>query len=139
MRPVVLAALLLAAAGPTLAQVMPTVNCASPDLPTPEVAACAAQVFDAAEAELDQTFRLALTEAQVFDEETALDGSEVTLGVEEALREAQAQWLEYREAACDAEVALMRGGTGAPAAGTVCRARLALERIEDLRAFAPEF
>lgn len=131
-------AALICLAGPVSAQVVVAPNCAAPDLPPPDVAACAAQVFETAEAELDATYRLALTRAQAFDQQTAVEGIEVSLGVEEALRAAQDAWLAYREATCDAEAALLRNGTGAPVAGTVCRARLDLERTEALRAFAPD-
>ena len=138
MRPGAILAALIALAGPAGAQVVAPVDCAAPDLPPTEIAACAAEVLTAAEAEMDETFRLALTRAQAFDEETAAEGIEVALGVEEGLRAAQEAWAPYRDAACDAEAATLRGGTAAPAAGTVCRARMALERTEALRAFAPD-
>ena len=135
MRLALLAALL---AAPAAAQVAPTVDCTAPDLAAPEVAFCASAALEEADAELDQTYRLALVRAQAFDEETAAQGLEVPLGAEEALRRSQEAWTAFREATCDAETALMRGAASVPQTGTICRATHAVARTEDLRAYAPD-
>lgn len=138
MRASVLAASACLLAAPAAAQIVASPDCAAPDLAPPEIAACAEEVFLAAEAELDATYRLAFTRAQAFDAETAAQGLETALTLEEGLRAAQEAWLAYRDAECDAEAALLRGGTGAPAAGTVCRARLNLARTEALQGVVPD-
>jgi uncharacterized protein YecT (DUF1311 family) len=126
------AVLLALAAAPAAAQ---PVDCAAETLPPAEVRFCAERAFETADAAMGEAYRLALTEARVFDETSAVEGRSTPLPLEQALREAQEAFLDYRNAACEAEAVTFRDGTAAPVAGLVCETRLTLRRTEDLRFF----
>jgi uncharacterized protein YecT (DUF1311 family) len=51
----------------------------------------------------------------------------------ENLKDAQRKWIVYRDAACKAEYALWGGGSGGPAAHTICLTKLTKERLGDLK------
>jgi len=127
-----LAVLLAVLAGPAAAQ---QIDCTAENLAPPEMSYCAELAFDAAEAEMDETYRLALTRAKTHDQRVAMERGSVPLTLEAALRDAQEAFLTYRDRACEAE-AIARGGTGAPMAGVVCAARMTLRRTEALGVFA---
>jgi uncharacterized protein YecT (DUF1311 family) len=129
----VAAAILFLGAAPALAQ---PVDCEAETLAPPEVAFCAQQALEAADAAMDEAYRLALTEARAFDEAAAVvEGRAQPLPLEQAIRDAQNAFLAYRDAACEAEAVTFGNGTGAPVAGVVCETRLTLRRTEDLRFF----
>ena len=122
-------------AAPAAAQA-PQVDCAAADLSQPELTFCASRAWEAADDELNLVYGLALTRAQVLDEEAALLRRDVPLTVEDGLRQAQRDWIAYRDAACAAEALLVRGSTAQPMVGTLCLARLTERRTDDLRRFA---
>lgn len=131
MRRAALAGLLLWAA-PAAAQ---PVDCQAEGLTPAQVAACADAALQEAEAELDETFRLALTRAKVFDEATLVEGTATAVTLETALEQSQEDFLSFRDTACDAEALTFRSAIGAPVAAAICRARLSMRRVEDLRFF----
>ena len=55
-------------------------------------------------------------------------------GVGARLLDAQRKWIDFRDAACAAEVALFEGGSIAPLVYSNCLTRLTQRRTEDLRA-----
>lgn len=111
------------------------VDCEASDLTQTEMNFCAEQAFIAADEELNFAYRLALTEVKAIDEQNAMAGIETPLPLEEALRQAQRAWIEFRDDACAAEALLVQGGTMQPMVGTLCLARLSRERTEDLAVF----
>lgn len=135
----VLPFVLVLAAGSASAQIAPQVDCAADTLDVAEVRYCASEAFETADAELNEVYRLALTRAKVFDEEAHATGVDLPMDLEEALRQAQRDWLAFRDSDCDAFALTYRGGTGAPTAGTVCRTERTLTRTEELRALAADF
>jgi len=49
------------------------------------------------------------------------------------LKDAERQWIAYRDAACKAEYGLWGMGSGGPSARTVCLIRITKQRIVDLK------
>lgn len=90
---------------------------------TVEMRACAAQEYEAADAELNAVY------AQV--------KAAVSKEVMGYVREAQRAWIPFRDAACSAEAAPYAGGTIQPQIGTDCKTRLTQRRADDLRALLP--
>lgn len=110
-------------------------DCEASDLTQTEMNFCAEQAFIAADEELNFAYRLALTEVTAIDEQNATAGIETPLPLEEALRQAQREWIEFRDDACAAEALLVQGGSMQPMVGTLCLARLTRERTADLAIF----
>ncbi len=131
------AALLGLLAAPLAAQEerAPQVDCAAGDLTQIELNYCAALAWEDADAELNQVYRLALTRAKVMDETMALNDVEGPMTTEDALRQAQRNWIAFRDSACAAEAMLAAGGTAQPMLGTLCLERLTRQRTEDLMIF----
>lgn len=90
--------------------------------------ACAAQAYEAADAELNAAYEGALFAAGVVDESGAQ-------GLAEGLREAQRLWLPFRDAACEAEAAVYAGGSMQPMVRNNCLERVTTARAQDLYAF----
>ena len=130
-------ALLLVCAAPAFAQEVapdrPQVDCLSEALTQAELNACASDTYDAADAELNEAYRLAITAAKAADQRRAVEGRALDVTQEGLLREAQRAWITFRDAACAAEAMDMAGGTAQPMVGTLCLARVTLSRTEDLR------
>ncbi|MEM7488981.1 MAG: lysozyme inhibitor LprI family protein [Pseudomonadota bacterium] len=125
---------LLVLAAPVAAQA-PQIDCQAADLTQTELTFCAAEAWEAADGELNLVYGLAITQAKVIDEENALLEVETPIPVEQALRQAQRDWIVFRDAACSAEAMLVQGGTAQPMVGTLCLARLTRRRTDDLRLF----
>lgn len=119
---------------PVAAQI-PQVDCQSDDLVQMELNFCAEQAWIEADEELNLAYRLALTEAKVFDENAARDGRSTPVTMEEVLRQAQRDWIPFRDNACAAEAMLVQGGSMQPMIGTLCLERLTRRRLEDLMVF----
>ena len=90
--------------------------------------ACAAQAFEAADAELNDAYEGAMFAAGAVDP----DGAR---GLQDALREAQRLWLPFRDAACAAEAAIYEGGSLQPMVRSDCLARVTSARAQDLFVF----
>ena len=54
-------------------------------------------------------------------------------GAEDALRQAQRDWIKFRDGACKAEGFLFRGGTMEPLIIATCLTRLTQRRTSDLQ------
>jgi uncharacterized protein YecT (DUF1311 family) len=75
---------------------------------------CFAKELKKAHAELDSVYRLTMKKPEAAD--AAL------------LRKEQRAWLVYRDAQCEADGALLDGGTGGPAASMSCKLELTRKR-----------
>ena len=135
-----LAVALLCAAGPAAGQgvipdpdvaLPPGVDCTVPDGPE-QVRLCAQAAWADAEAERDVAFRLALTQARIFDEGRADD---VALTLHDALMLSQAEWFGHRDAECAAEAIVGRAAGAEALALYECLERLTVRRVEDLALF----
>ncbi len=92
---------------------------------------CAAQAFEAADEDLNLAYEIARDMARQMDSYTPdLDPTNEVL-----LRDAQRAWIKFRDAACEAESTLARGGTMQPLLYSTCAERLTRQRAEDLRMF----
>lgn len=127
--------LLLAALLAPFAVQAQQVDCARGDLNQVELNFCAGEELKLADEELNFAYRLALTEAKAIDAQNAAAGIEMPVPLEEALRQAQRKWVDFRDDACAAEALLVQGGTAQPMVGTLCLARLTRTRTEDLAIF----
>ena len=127
--------LLLAALLAPFAVQAQQVDCARGDLNQVELNFCAGEELELADEELNFAYRLALTEAKAIDAQNAAAGIEMPVPLEEALRQAQREWVDFRDDACAAEALLVQGGTAQPMVGTLCLARLTRTRTEDLAIF----
>lgn len=96
-----------------------------------EMTDCAGKEFQAADAQLNATYKQAVAAAHDFD--SGLQPAQQ--GAETALRAAQRAWLGYRDAACASEGYLYHGGTMEPMVEAACMARLTRQRTEDLKVF----
>jgi uncharacterized protein YecT (DUF1311 family) len=93
---------------------------------------CAAQAFDAADAELNRVYGIAVDFARQLDAETKG-------GIEEQLRTAQRAWITYRDAACASEASQFEGGSIMPLVFSGCLERVTLARTDDLYAFTANY
>jgi len=98
-------------------------NCQNP-LYQQEMNFCAAEDFQEADRELNRVYQQAIA----FMKELDRDQINELFGAEEALRQAQRQWIKFRDAACTAEGFLFRGGTMEPFIVSGCLARLTRQR-----------
>jgi uncharacterized protein YecT (DUF1311 family) len=85
---------------------------------------CLLRILKKTDAELNQTYRQSM-------KETA--GTYTPQDVVK-LKNAQRLWIMYRDAACNAEYGLWGGGSGGPAAHSLCLIRITRERITALKA-----
>ncbi len=122
--------LLLAQAG--MAQVAaPEPDCANPVVQQ-ELNYCAAQEFHEADAQLNAQWQVTTAEMHRVDEATQ-PHSDGRPGYFVQLLAAQRAWLAYRDAQCDSEGYLARGGSAEPMLVAGCRAALTRERTDELR------
>ncbi|MEO0497696.1 MAG: lysozyme inhibitor LprI family protein [Pseudomonadota bacterium] len=96
---------------------------------TVETTNCYGQAHEAADADLNLAYKLAITAAKDVDNYTSDTAPKAAI----ILRDAQRRWIAYRDEACDAEAAFWGGGTGASAAFLACLERLTRVREQDLR------
>ena len=131
-------AVLLALAGPAGAQVLlpPGTDCEAPD-GYEVVETCARAALEAADGELNLAYGLAMTEARVLTDTYALNGEPLGTPAEDLLRQAQRDWIAFRDAACAAE-ATLGGSEWEGIVALECLTRLTLRRTEDLSRFVPE-
>lgn len=90
---------------------------------------CAARAYDAADAELNRVWRAVITELRRWDQYLP----EGAAPAEETMRQAQRAWIPFRDAACEAESYMARGGSMQPLLRFGCLVRLTERRTEDLR------
>ncbi|WP_298433041.1 lysozyme inhibitor LprI family protein [uncultured Jannaschia sp.] len=128
MRAALLLSLVLA--GPVAAQ--DVLDCAADGLMPGEMVVCAQNGWAEADAVMDETYRLALVQAQVLDEAAAAPEG---VTAEDALRASQEVFLTYRDAACAAEALLVAGTRAEDLAGPLCLTRLTERRIADLTVY----
>jgi uncharacterized protein YecT (DUF1311 family) len=89
---------------------------------TYDMSVCLSKIHDKIDAELNTTYKTALSMTKKFG------GEDV-----ENLKDAERKWIAYRDAACKAEYGLWGGGSGGPNARTICVIRLTRQRIADLK------
>ena len=131
MRAVVpLLGLLLISAASALAQEPPKVDCANATA-QPDLNMCADQEYQAADAELNRTYKRAMTAGQEIDSD--LEGAEV--GAVEALKKAQRAWIGYRDGQCDLAGFQARGGQAEPMLVSGCLTDLTQKRTAELKEF----
>ncbi|MBC7739967.1 MAG: DUF1311 domain-containing protein [Candidatus Saccharibacteria bacterium] len=118
---VVLAVLL---AGPVWAQ---DVDCSAAETQT-EMTFCAEQDWNAADADLNEAYQGAMAYLKQIDADLAAEDR----GGVDFLRQAQRDWISFRDNACAAEAFAMHGGSAEPMVTYACRARLTRERAEAL-------
>lgn len=111
-------------AGPVWAQ---DVDCAKAEAQV-ELTFCAEQDWNAADADLNDAYKSAVTALKQVD----ADLPQADRHAVEFLRQAQRDWISYRDNACAAEAYPMHGGSAEPMAIYGCRARLTRERTDGL-------
>lgn len=121
-----IAALALLLAAPAMSQ---EVDCASA-MAQQELNYCADQAWEAADAELNAAYKLAIAAMKDMDANMPDD----LQGAEEALRAAQRAWVVYRDANCVAAGFPMRGGSAEPMLVSGCMERMTRERTAELQA-----
>jgi len=105
-------------------------NCQNPQYQQ-EMNFCAYQNFLAADEMLNEEYQRAIAFAKIMD----ADLSDDLKGAERMLRQAQRDWIKYRDSACEAVQFLARGGTLEPVLVSSCKAKLTRQRTEVLSAF----
>ncbi|GHC57897.1 lysozyme inhibitor LprI family protein [Neogemmobacter tilapiae] len=120
---VILAGLLLAA--PTWAQDIDCDNAMTQS----DMNQCASMDYDAADVELNAVWKDAMATMKEID--SYLDDSEK--GAEDALRESQRSWINYRDKTCEADGYRMKGGSAEPMLVAGCLASVTRNRTEELR------
>lgn len=131
-RAIVLAVAGLAGLSMLPAAAQETIDCEAPE-GVGELEACAADALTAAEAELDETYRLALIRAEVLQEEWGLRGGvPEDLSIHDTLAAAQADWVAYRDRACAVESLRMTDEAAVRLALLSCLERLTRHRGADL-------
>lgn len=108
-----------------------TADCSNQDTQL-DMNECAAQAFDAADAELNRVYGVAVGFARQIDAESKGPA-------EEKLRVAQRAWVTYRDAACASESSLYEGGSIQPLIYSGCLERLTLARTNDLYVFTSNY
>jgi uncharacterized protein YecT (DUF1311 family) len=93
---------------------------------------CAYQAWEAADKELNATWKIIVAEARDADEHMKTWGDDGRPGHEETLRTAQRAWITFRDAQCDFEGYEARGGTMEPMIVGFCLERLTAERTKQL-------
>lgn len=95
---------------------------------------CAQADFKAEDGRLNAEYKAAMARARELDSYAETDGP----GAAEALKTAQRAWITYRDAACEAESWLMKGGSAEPLVVLTCMATLTAQRADDLALFLAE-
>ncbi|MEO8242889.1 MAG: lysozyme inhibitor LprI family protein [bacterium] len=103
------------------------VDCANAEAQV-ELTYCAEQDWNAADKALNAAYKDAVAAAKEID--AGLDAKDQ--GALDYLKQAQRDWIKFRDDACAAEGYAMHGGTGEPMLIYGCRARLTRERTEGL-------
>lgn len=125
-RPAVLTAVLTALfAFPAAAQ---DLDCAN-TMAQQELNACAYQAWEAADAELNAAYKLAIAEMKDMDANMPED----LQGADEALRAAQRAWITYRDANCVVAGFPMRGGSAEPLLIYGCMESMTTQRTAELQ------
>jgi uncharacterized protein YecT (DUF1311 family) len=93
-----------------------------------ELTFCAEQEWIAADAELNDAYKAAMAVMKEVDASQGT-GEKAAAGF---LRQAQRDWISYRDNACAAEAYPMHGGSAEPMVIYSCRARLTQERTMGL-------
>ena len=91
--------------------------------------ACAESDFEAADKDLNATYRAAMKSMR----ETDADLEDDMKGAEAALKKAQRAWIDYRDANCEAYGFQARGGSMEPMLVSGCKAELTRQRTKDLK------
>ena len=99
-----------------------------------EMTACAEQDWQAADAELNEAYEAAAAFMAGIDADLAEDEP----GAATYLRDAQRDWIRFRDNACAAEGYVFHGGSAEPMVIYACRARLTTARTDDLRKLVEE-
>lgn len=107
----------------------PAWNCADP-VQQQEMNWCAAQEFDAADAELNAQWPV--TAAKMKEIDQAGDANDGRPGYFAQLLAAQRAWLKYRDEHCATQGYLARGGSLEPLLVANCRTALTQERTRQL-------
>jgi len=89
---------------------------------TYDTSVCLSNVDKKVDAEQSATYQKALIASQHFGTKAVDD-----------LKEAETQWLAYRDAECKAEYDRWGGGSGGPNALTMCKIRIARQRTAELK------
>lgn len=95
-----------------------------------EMTGCASKAYEAADADLNLAWKIAMSQARRMDQDMDYDPTNADL-----LRDAQRKWIAFRDAACTAESTLMRGGSAQNMLYLGCLEKLTRQRTEDLRYF----
>ena len=95
---------------------------------------CAEQDWNTADAALNQAYKAAM--AVMKDVDANLPASDQ--GAADYLRQAQRDWISFRDNACAAEGYMMHLGSAEPMVIYGCRARLTVQRTEDLANLAAD-
>ena len=111
-------------AGPVWAQ---DVDCNAAETQT-EMTFCAEQDWNDADAALNEAYQGAMAYLKQIDADLAAEDR----GGVDFLRQAQRDWISFRDNACAAEAFAMHGGSAEPMAIYACRARLTRERSDAL-------
>jgi uncharacterized protein YecT (DUF1311 family) len=90
---------------------------------------CAAVMWQAADGELNASYKAAMSYLKTLDADLPQDFR----GGAKALLAAQRAWIVYRDAACEAESAVHAGGSIRPLIMLTCMERLTRVRDADLR------
>lgn len=114
-------------AGGTFAQ---EYNCKNPGYQQ-EMNYCAYQDFLAADVLLNEEYQRAVAFAKRLDGNVPDD----LLGAESSLRQAQRDWVAFRDSACTAEGFVARGGTMESLLVSGCKAVLTRQRTKSLRGY----
>ena len=109
-------------------------DCTSEALPQQDMNFCAAKDFEAADAELNQTWKDAAAEMKRRDAAERDLPDDGRPGYYQALLDAQRAWLDYRDKNCVTAGYIFRGGTMEPFMVASCKARLTQLRTEELHA-----
>jgi uncharacterized protein YecT (DUF1311 family) len=93
-----------------------------------EMNACAYQAWEAADADLNAAYKLAMAEMKDMDANMPEDQQ----GADEALRAAQRAWIAYRDANCVVAGFPMRGGSAEPLLVYGCMSSMTETRTAEL-------
>ena len=121
----ILAALLLTAAQAA----DPKVDCDDP-MTQSEMNMCAYRSWQEADAEMNAAWKLASADMKQMDSDT--DHGDGRPGYFAVLLEGQRAWLKFRDAHCESEGYLARGGSMEPLLYNGCRAQLTRQRTAQL-------
>lgn len=108
-----------------------TINCDDPQTQF-EMNTCAAIAYDVADARLNAIYKVAMADAEARDAAAAEMGQTSPVATAETLRQAQRDWITFRNSACTVEAQLALGGSMMPMLGTQCWTKLTERRTADL-------